>query len=178
MTGNLRNVVNSCLSLSVLAASICSANLGPRNAEIHGTVKDCWLGKTVIPVKGITVYAYDLNKGKHVLAVLQEIQQFPPEMSPTRIEDFSRLYDKLINTVETTRTEAHRTRTSDLGEFVIKGLKAGVQYLVLAIAPEKEDEVSYYDYLVTEELKPGSQRIKLWMGIGSEETCRNSSPEL
>jgi hypothetical protein len=91
---------------------------------------------------------------------------------PEVMDRFFKLYEKLVETLKTLRPSISPTRTNEKGHFGFKELRAGQQYLILAINWEAEDEASYFDYTLTEKLTAGMHNIRLYMTPQARSGCR------
>jgi hypothetical protein len=158
-----------CPLLSPQAADGQASN--PVAHEIRGVVTDCWQGERY-PVKNLRVYVLTIKKSERIRGVLQRIKNLPPGADRETVEQFSKLADELVEETKKLVGPAAMRKTNRNGEFWLSGIRAGQKYLVLAISWEKEDEIAYFTYVITDILRSDLLDLKLYMGPNEKQDCR------
>ena len=139
--------------------------------RIQGTVTECWEG-SIRTVPDIRVYVLDSLKSGEIRSKLEKMEQLPPAGTTDSVQEFARLYDDLVAGLKLLDPTV-LTRTDNKGKFLMDQLSSGNKYLVLAIDWDRgdADQVAYYRYVWTSELKPGTTSLRIYMGPGRRSDC-------
>ncbi len=120
----------------------------------------------------IRVYVLDSLKSGEIRSKLEKMEQLPPAGTTDSVQEFARLYDDLVAGLKLLDPTV-LTRTDNKGKFLMDQLSSGNKYLVLAIDWDRgdADQVAYYRYVWTSELKPGTTSLRIYMGPGRRSDC-------
>lgn len=152
----------------------CSLVIGQatsRDVEISGTVTDCWQGKRY-PVRKLRIYVLTMQESERIRVILQGMKGLPPGADRKTTEQFSRAAEELVSATKSLKNQPKMTKTDESGKFAIRGIKTGRKYLVLAISWEVEDEIAYFNYVITDSLKPTPLQLDFYMGPDEKVDCR------
>jgi len=90
------------------------------------------------------------------------------------VQQLSKLYDEMIAETKAIGESKGLTRTDKDGRYVRKNLHIKGRYLVLAIDWERDsDDIGYYDYFLTDNLRRGVTTLNIYMGPGKDSDCRD-----
>ena len=146
---------------------------GAAEASINGFITDCWEGHR-ITVANLRVYILGEDDSSKIRDDLQKLENPPRNGDIVDVQGYFRLYDQLVEDLKPIRDAQRLVRTDKHGHFSAKPLKIKQKYLVLAIDWDKGDmdELAYYRYKSVDIVKPGPQKVQIYMGPGEEADCK------
>lgn len=123
---------------------------GQTTTRYSGKIVSCWQGK-VVPAKGFDVLLYSSQQHPEVIDQLQKLsdlgKQLQDSQSQNAADAADAAYGKLEQMVASTRAKVSHTKSGADGTFRLEAPKSGSkQWLILAIFPGVEDDLSAYGY--------------------------------
>ncbi|MGH9815515.1 MAG: hypothetical protein ACRD6I_05500, partial [Candidatus Acidiferrales bacterium] len=139
-------------------------------SELSGEAAGCFAGNQVFRHRGIEIYVFSVDGNPEIVRRLNLFPNRPPE-TPDEIAQGHRRRDEFIGMVKRHAKQARRTKTNDQGQYRVRGLAPGKEYLVIGIVPPAEDSEEYFLDKTTDKLKPGRTTIDLWEGTIPKDEC-------